>query len=109
MTVAPSSWSVVVRTQASTLLAVDYFQVDCVMTLMVSRCCHVHRRVRWLLVDARTTASARPASDSGADRSAGGGAAVPSVAGLLSPPLLVALQRAPAGLHGQGWRWVTSR
>jgi membrane associated rhomboid family serine protease len=34
--------------------------------------------------------------------------AVVSVAGLLSPPLLAALQRAPAGLHGQAWRWVTS-
>jgi membrane associated rhomboid family serine protease len=31
-----------------------------------------------------------------------------SIAGLLSPALLAALQRTPAGLHGEVWRWVTS-
>lgn len=33
---------------------------------------------------------------------------VVSVAGLLSPAVLGALERTPAALHGEVWRWVTS-
>lgn len=31
-----------------------------------------------------------------------------SVAGLISPAVLGALERTPAALHGEAWRWVTS-
>jgi len=31
-----------------------------------------------------------------------------SVAGLVAPPVLAALERTPAAQHGQPWRWVTS-
>ena len=34
--------------------------------------------------------------------------AVISVSGLLSPPVLRALERTPEGLHGEVWRWLTS-
>ena len=34
--------------------------------------------------------------------------AVISVAGLVWPQVLASLQRTPAGLHGESWRWLTS-
>jgi hypothetical protein len=34
--------------------------------------------------------------------------AVPSVVGLLVPGVLAALQRSPAGLHGEVWRWLSA-
>jgi hypothetical protein len=33
---------------------------------------------------------------------------VVSVAGLISPAVLGALERTPAALHGEAWRWITS-
>jgi membrane associated rhomboid family serine protease len=34
--------------------------------------------------------------------------AVPSVVGVLQPAFLAAIERSPAGVHGEPWRWLTS-